>query len=54
MNSKRLTQLALALCGVIAMAQDNTISGIIKDQTGNPILGANVLILETLNLPKYM
>ncbi|MEL6917018.1 MAG: TonB-dependent receptor [Bacteroidota bacterium] len=47
MNIKRLAHLAITLCTITAIAQENSISGTVTDQTGNPITGANVAILET-------
>ncbi|HTG65116.1 MAG TPA: TonB-dependent receptor [Flavobacterium sp.] len=46
---KYLVYLGFFLTNVIALAQTNTITGTVKDNTGMPIPGANVLIKNTTN-----
>ena len=44
-----LTVLFGLLLSVNAFAQQLTVKGVVKDQTGEPIIGANVLVKGTTN-----
>lgn len=47
-NIRRLTlSLLMALVSVVAMAQDITVSGVVKDNTGYPVPGAAVVVAGT-------
>ncbi|WP_299530095.1 TonB-dependent receptor [Ulvibacterium sp.] len=47
MNFKNLTFLVALLASLLSTAQENSITGTVKDSEGNPIVGANIFILET-------
>lgn len=47
MNFKNLTFLVVLLASLLSIAQENSITGTVKDSEGNPIVGANIFILET-------
>ena len=41
------SSLLMALVTVVAMAQDITVSGVVKDNTGQPVPGAAVVVAGT-------
>lgn len=47
MNFKNLTFLVMLFASLYSIAQENSITGIVKDSEGNPVLGANVSLLDT-------
>ncbi|MEL6483969.1 MAG: TonB-dependent receptor [Bacteroidota bacterium] len=44
---KNLTFFVTLFASLLSIAQENSITGTVKDTDGNPITGANVIILET-------
>ncbi|MEM9078885.1 MAG: TonB-dependent receptor [Bacteroidota bacterium] len=47
MNFKKLTFLVTLFFSLCSIAQENSITGTVKDSEGNPIMGANIFVLGT-------
>ena len=46
---KALSTLLLSMLCLVAFAQGHQVNGIVKDATGEPMIGANVLVKGTTN-----